>query len=106
MLVKIITIDKKLDFSEILKKCVEKVQSRTEDIEKNPEDQILYGNLSIIYHIIVKRNLTTAETFVEEMIDLAKRVISPRNRKMIYSILSTQNLNMTIEYIKTLINSV
>ena len=44
--------------------------------------------------------------FVEDIIELAKRVISVRNRKMIYSILATQDLCMTINYIKQLLNSV
>lgn len=57
MLVKIINLDDSLNFYQILTNALKKLKSRAEDIEKNPEDQIIYGNLAIILTIIHKQRV-------------------------------------------------
>ena len=96
LLAKIIKTDNSFDPEEMLHKSMGKLINRSEDVEKTPEDQIIFGNLAIIHGVIEKSNMKVSKDFVEQIIELAKRVISPRNRKIIYSILATQDLTMTI----------
>ena len=69
MLVKIINIDEQLDCHLILGNCLKRIKMRAEDIESNPEDQVIYGNLAIILRIIERERIKSVPNFfVEDII--------------------------------------
>ena len=52
MLAKICALDTTIDFSKVISKCIFKIKNRSETIEGNQDDPIIYGNLSIIASIL------------------------------------------------------
>lgn len=68
----------------------------SENIEINPDDSIIYGHLSILFAIFSVYDVAKPDNLMEQIVSLEKRLISNRNRRMIYALMRLQNPNFAI----------
>ena len=68
----------------------------SENIEINPDDSIIYGHLSILFAIFSVYDVAKPHNLMEQIVSLEKRLISNRNRRMIYALMRLQNPNFAI----------
>lgn len=80
LLEKIIYIKENLKYEEIIRIALKGLETRLEDIVKNPEDKIIFGNLSVINRIISMEKIHISDNLTKALLGLADRVISSKNR--------------------------
>jgi hypothetical protein len=56
MLLKIVRTSLDMNFSDMLNLCLAELKESSEDISLNPEDSIIYGNLSLLEAVLRKHS--------------------------------------------------